>query len=114
MADAESRGDEDNILAQLLPVTAGAVSSQGFVEEDEEEVKYSDTDEDFQPIDPPGRRRREPSHSGQAQEVRWALLKLQHSQWLEIYQQRQAVGCRQSRDRRNQPEGLHRCTTVPS
>ncbi|BDA46147.1 hypothetical protein COCOBI_08-2390 [Coccomyxa sp. Obi] len=70
MAEADSRGDEDNILAQLLPVTAGAVSSQGFVEEDEEEVKYSDTDEDLQPDDPPGRRRREPSQSGQAQEVR--------------------------------------------
>ena len=111
MADAESRGDEDNILAQLLPGTA--VSSQGFVEEDEEEVKYSDTDEDFQPIEPSGTSRRELSHAGQAQEARWALLKMQHSQCLAIYQQRQTERCQQSKDRRKEPEGVHKCTTGP-
>lgn len=90
----EVGGDEDNILAQLLPGNAGALSSQGFVEEDEEEVKYSDTDDDIQLDDPSSARRRvELTHSGHAQDARWALLQLQHSLRLANSWQREAVWC---------------------
>ena len=74
MAGAGKRDDEDNILAHLLPPTAGAVSPFGFVEEDEEEVNYSETDEDLQSADLPGRGQREASLGGPAQEERWASL----------------------------------------
>ncbi|KAK9906608.1 hypothetical protein WJX75_004899 [Coccomyxa subellipsoidea] len=70
MAGAGKRDDEDNILAHLLPLTAGAVSPFGFVEEDEEEVNYSETDEDLQSADLPGRGQREASLGGPAQEER--------------------------------------------
>ena len=72
MAGAKKRDDEDNILAHLLPLPAGAVSP--FVEEDEEEVNYSETDEDLQSVDLPGRGRRDASLGGRAQEERWASL----------------------------------------
>ncbi len=71
MAGAEKRDDEDNILAHLLPLTNGAASPFEFVEEDEEEVNYSATDEDVQSEDLPGSSRRAASL---AQQERWASL----------------------------------------
>ena len=50
MADAAGPGrqDEDNIIAQLLPEgQRGNGAAFEYPQEDEEEVQYSDTDEDF-------------------------------------------------------------------
>lgn len=74
MAGTGKRDDDDNILAQLLPTENNAIIPFDFVEEDEEEVNYSGSDEDFLSVELPVRSR---GH-GSTQEDRWATSRADH------------------------------------